>query len=314
MVVFCLYLLKVSACLALFYGLYIILFKHITFFTINRLYLISGLFLSFLIPVVQFSMDASPAASFTKVVRTPFFEPESFVKPQHFNNSGSFDFSIYLIIIYLAGVAILLIRQLSSIVVLKRMQKDAESFYWGKIKVIKTDQQEPFSFLNKMYLPKDEVNPLIMEHEKVHIQQLHWIDLIIAEIATIILWFNPLIFLYKNAIKIQHEYEADSIVSENNIESYLNCLVEHIQVVNSLSLISKFYCKTIKKRIIMVTKNKTSRFFKAVYLFLIPFSYIMVVGFSKKPTELMSIANLISNYPANNRNCIRWQLRKLLVL
>ena len=116
----------------------------------------------------------------------------------------------------------------------------------------------PFSFFNMVFLPEHENNPLIIEHEIAHIRQLHWFDLIIAEIATVLLWFNPFVVLYKNSLKLQHEYLADASVLKDSrkTEGYLRCMLQRVQLVSSGGLTSHFYCKTIKKRIIMISKNK----------------------------------------------------------
>ena len=50
-----LYLIQVSACTSVFYVLYLVLFRHSTFFRANRIYLLVALLFSFIIPVLDFS-------------------------------------------------------------------------------------------------------------------------------------------------------------------------------------------------------------------------------------------------------------------
>ena len=47
------YLLLVNLYLVLFYGFYTLLLRRETFFQLNRIYLVSAVLLSFLIPVIQ---------------------------------------------------------------------------------------------------------------------------------------------------------------------------------------------------------------------------------------------------------------------
>ncbi|MDR2936941.1 MAG: hypothetical protein LBU80_06335 [Rikenellaceae bacterium] len=54
---------------------------------------------------------------------------------------------------------------------------------------------------------------MILEHEKVHVGQRHWNDLLLVETATLVLWFNPVVFLYKRSFKLQHEHLADARVA-----------------------------------------------------------------------------------------------------
>ena len=50
------YLLKVSACTVLFFAVYLLVLKKLTFFKFNRFYLLGSLFLSFIIPALQFEV------------------------------------------------------------------------------------------------------------------------------------------------------------------------------------------------------------------------------------------------------------------
>src|SRR4051794_19812070 len=60
------YLLKVSACMTLFYAFYHFCLQRLTFFSINRIYLLSTLIISFVIPAMQLQVQQSamdPAAA-----------------------------------------------------------------------------------------------------------------------------------------------------------------------------------------------------------------------------------------------------------
>ncbi|WP_239060790.1 peptidoglycan DD-metalloendopeptidase family protein [Bacteroides sp. 519] len=139
----------------------------------------------------------------------------------------------------------------------------------------------PFSFFNMIFIPKNENNQMIINHEIAHTRQLHWLDLILIEIVSILLWFNPFVVLYKKSLKLQHEYLADaSVINDNNIESYLICMLKQIQVVSFNGITSQFYCNTIKKRIIMITKNKTSNKYLGVYSLVLPLICFMLFAFS----------------------------------
>ncbi|NES86127.1 MAG: hypothetical protein F6K10_34765, partial [Moorea sp. SIO2B7] len=49
----------------------------------------------------------------------------------------------------------------------------------------------------------------IRKHEETHIKRLHSIDILFVELIHIIMWFNPIIHLYKKSLQSIHEYEAD---------------------------------------------------------------------------------------------------------
>lgn len=50
------YLLRVSACMAIFYVLYVVGLRRLTFFRVNRFYLLFSLAISFVIPMVRFTI------------------------------------------------------------------------------------------------------------------------------------------------------------------------------------------------------------------------------------------------------------------
>ena len=294
-----LYLLQVSVCTGVFYFLYIILFKSATFFTINRIYLLSGIFLSFILPAVQLSVGTmdyhfeSTALSTTPLIPTSLYvsgEPEQMrMQPINVN--------LLLSVAYWIGFTFMIFRFLFFITKIIRIKNHSRVHQMGKTRIVETGSGFPFSFFNLIFLPDLKINPIIIEHEKVHIVLLHWIDLIVMEIACAVLWFNPIMFFYRRSLKIQHEYQADECTIDKGVEleNYLNCMLLQIQFENGVAPISEFYSRTIKKRITMMTKNKTARKFSALYLFTLPAIGILLLAFSNQSAS--NLANKSSNMP-----------------
>jgi hypothetical protein len=175
-------------------------------------------------------------------------------------------------VIYFAGMMFMFFRLLFSIFRIYQLKSSSEVFRWGRLSIVRTNNFVPFSFLNMIFLPKDENDQMIIDHEIAHISQFHWLDLMLAESISLFQWFNPVLFLYKRSLKLQHEYLADNAVtkSRSQVESYLNCMLKQVQMMSMGRLASNFYCKTIKKRIIMITKNKTSKKYLGVYVMVLP--------------------------------------------
>jgi hypothetical protein len=101
----------------------------------------------------------------------------------------------------------------------------------------------------------------LFSHEITHINQRHSIDIIFVEILKVLFWFNPLIYLFKNAIRLNHEYLADDAVtkSETNHRTYLNIILSIAFRNNNSYLASSFNYSFTKKRLLMMTKNNFSR-------------------------------------------------------
>lgn len=279
------YIFKVSICISLFYAFYALILRKCTFFLLNRIFLISGLLLSFLIPALNISITGSQLEDVGTNMIYPFLvEMEhDFIQPQtSMYSTATFSYSGFFSTIYFMGITVLLFKLLFFIKRIIRISAHSKAEQIDKIKIIRVEEVSPFSFFNRIFLPKEENNPLIIKHEMAHIKQYHWFDLILMEVISLLLWFNPFIYLYKRALKLQHEYLADTNVVENEslIEDYLHCMLHQIQMVNLGGIVSQFYCKTTKKRILMITKDKTTHKYKGIYLLTLPLVCLMLSAFS----------------------------------
>lgn len=296
------YMLKASICIAVFYLFYWLVLRNSTYFLLNRLYLVGGLLLSFIIPVLHVSIFKDQSNNvFLHMMPPVSIGPDSdFFQPQNqFNHVHSITLFQVLSVIYFTGIALLFFKLLFSSIRIVSVLKNAETYQVGKKKIVNIDSLVPFSFFNFIFLPKSERSTMIIEHELAHVRQLHWIDLVLSEIAFLLLWFNPFVVLYKRSLKLQHEYLADSsvIAHPNRIETYLGCMLRQIQVVSCNGLTSQFYCKTIKKRIVMITKNKTSRKYISVYLLVLPLLCLLLFAFRSSDSNTGKVT-LADNVPS----------------
>ena len=291
------YLLQVSACISAFYILYLIFFRNSTFFSANRFYLLVALLFSFIIPVLDFSMVAAdyhlPSTDFLNTNALPILND---IKPQSIvAMSGSENFN-FISLIYWIGFGFIILRLIYSIVRLIRLKTKSGVCRNGSGRIVHTDLLQPFSFFNLIFLPKGEVNPLILEHEKAHVRHRHWIDLLLLEIAGAVLWFNPIMIFYKKSIKIQHEYEADYHVIRNgsDIPHYLDCILHQLQAENLGSPISQFYSQNIKKRIIMMTRKNTPLRHSLLYFLFIPATCLLLFAFAKPSIRSITFSNSVA--------------------
>ncbi len=126
-----------------------------------------------------------------------------------------------------------------------------------------TDISGPFSFFQRIYIPgslfqeREEILPILL-HEEAHTKQLHVIDLLFSEVIVLFVWFNPLVWIIKKEIILNHEYLADQSVINNGIvpQEYQLTLLEHsIAKEYSFSLSFKSH---LKERIIMLNRKKLS--------------------------------------------------------
>ncbi len=281
-----LYLIKVCVCLVILYLPYVILFRKNTFFQANRLYLLSALISSFIIPVIEIpqgnAIHSVIELSSSKTSLNQYYD--DFASAESFD-SNSINYSMILSVLYFSGVLIFAGRLILSVRTILKIKRNSEVIKIDDTNIVRIDSDEPFSFFNFIFLPNDKINPLIIQHEKVHVSQCHWIDLLLIEAATIVLWFNPIILLFKRSLKLQHEYLADenAIRGDVQTEDYLHCLLKEVQRTHLYGPISNFYFQFIKNRITMITKKRTPLPFLALYFILIPTIFLLSFSFSKGP-------------------------------
>ena len=208
------YLLKASAVIALFYFCFYILLKKETFFQHNRWFLLIGLVIALVFPLLVIPVY---------IAVEPIAAPETAMYFEHTTlpyivstEETTFESTTLIPIIYGIGFTVFFIQFLLqfgslALLLLKNPKHRDELFTY----VIVENKISPFSFFkwivyNPDAFEKDELE-LILTHEKVHAKQLHSIDILLTQLACVVFWFNPLIWLYRKEVRQNLEFIADYI-------------------------------------------------------------------------------------------------------
>ncbi len=258
------YILKSAGLLSLFYLVYILLLKNDTSFQLNRKFLIIGIIAAALLP----------AAVFTKTIQVESQELalENFMISEGFTENISTlpkeePLSGWQIagFIYLTGLCFFLIRfgfqLLSLLKIIRKQPKLKES----GITILYTEEAiPPFSFFKYIILNPEMHNQeeleIILQHEKIHAAQNHSADVLLANLITALLWFNPLAWFYKKSLLQNLEFIADEETIAKNIsrKQYQETLLKVCLANFQPALSNSFYQSFIKKRILMLHKKSTS--------------------------------------------------------
>jgi len=276
------YLLKSAGLLSIFYLAYIILLKKETSFQVNRRFLLGGIFASVVLPAVYFTRKVIIEANSYSFNEIPI---TTNVSSQDLASTIGIWEIFGIIYLFVASFFIArIIHQIFHIFKLIQQSKinNAEDF-----KFIKTDATiSPFSFFKFIvYNPKahsEKDLKMILQHEKIHAAQWHSIDILIANLTTTLLWFNPLSWLYKKSVEQNLEYIADreTVTISGAKKSYQQALVK-VSIANlQPALTNHFYQSFIKKRILMLNKKssqnsglwKISLVFPLVLAFMLTFN------------------------------------------
>jgi len=158
--------------------------------------------------------------------------------------------------------------------------------------VMLNNSEDAFSFWNHIFLGdrlESTQKESILKHEKVHVQEKHTLDLLWFEILRIVFWFNPLVYLYQKRITEVHEFIADKCASKQQHNYYENLLAKTFNIAQ-FSVVNQFYSSSlIKKRIIMLTKEKSNKTKLVKYITIIPIVLGMLVYVSC--TDALEIEN-----------------------
>ena len=282
-----LYLFEVSVSLALFYSIYWLFLKKETFFAVNRLFLISSILFSFIIPLINasFIKISSPIASHQLIERTYVFGQTASTQT---NTLGIFDI---LWLIYIIGAGLFLLRFLYKLLKLHILIKKSSIQKINGVNVIFIEKDlAPFSFFNRVFINKSNISGddfnRIVAHEMIHIRQYHSVDLLVMELLTIFQWFNPFVWPYKESLKETHEYLADNAVIAQgcNAAKYQLLIFEQHVGVKLFEFANNFNHSQIKRRITMMTKRKSKRWAKFKVLLVLPLFSFLVLTFADSNT------------------------------
>ncbi|WP_299670221.1 M56 family metallopeptidase [uncultured Polaribacter sp.] len=282
------YIIQVILFQVLFLVIYDFFLSKETFFIKNRGYLLSTPILSFLLPFVKIPTFQEAVPQEIMV-----YLPEIMLSPEKVIQETSWYQSInYLDVLFGVGVivfSVLFLVKLLQIINLIRSYKLIQKEDYTLVLI--PNQTKAFSFFNYIFLGKEipeSQKTQIIAHELVHSKQKHSLDLLFFEFLKIVMWFNPMIFIYQKRITLVHEYISDEIATKSTPkESYINNLLSNLFQVENIAFINQFYKQTLlKKRIMMMTKKQSKKMNQLKYLVLIPVLMSMLFYTSCSETEL----------------------------
>lgn len=283
------YLLQVSACTGIFYAFYFLLLRRLTFFTLNRWYLLISLLLSFIIPTLTFEMEAAPQMPILQPVM--YVQEMQYVQVQpaaHLVNvviDHGFDWISLGRVIYFLGTIAFFARLLLVLIAFSRKLNNRQLMQIDGVKVFQGDKTVGnSSFLNVVFINDEELSPeelkQVIAHELLHIKLLHSLDRIVSWLIQIVLWFNPFIYAYMRSIEENHEFEVDRIAGEGNRNVYASLILK-LSLSGQSYLLQGFSRTPLKRRVFMLFNQPTPNMKKVIYVLVLPMVILSCLAFSK---------------------------------
>ncbi|MFH6602472.1 M56 family metallopeptidase [Maribacter algicola] len=310
------FLVKSAACMLFFFLFYKLLLEQESMHKFKRFYLLAALVISFIIPSIVLTeyVEVRPATS-SLLTTIPSATPETSQNPVAAQAIDPFDWTLFLWIVYGIGFLGFAIRFFGHLFqIRKRIKKNPKLKGLFITKVLLLEQLPPhtffsYIFVNKKKFENNDIPEEVMLHEETHAKQRHSIDVLFVEFLQILFWFNPLVHLYKTAIKLNHEFLADNAVLKKNQNStnYQNTLLSYLshdsaEKYQSTGIANAINYSSIKKRFTIMKKQTSKKSILLRSLLLIPLLALLLFGFSssKLVVKKTNSALEITNYTARS--------------
>ena len=215
----------------------------------------------------------------TTVVEIPYEEPVFYSVPESLpdtsftsviqqDTSPTVDKTLLLQLAYGLVSFILCLRFFLNIRAITKLRKSGEAVSFKNLPLLQSPKvRSTFSFMNKIFVNKTQfqnegIADEILEHEAVHIKQKHSLDILFIEFVNCLIWFNPVVYLIKRNIKLNHEYLADegALAKTQDPDAYQRLLLKYTgkqMILNPLLASHLSYGETKQRfKIMFKTTNK----------------------------------------------------------
>jgi ankyrin repeat protein len=308
-------LIKTSLIVIIVLGFYKVLIEKESFFSTNRMYLVLGLLLTFAIPFVSLPKLINNQGFVSELIESSMSQTSNFKNVNNENRNDNLNAKSiksttiqqatndvvvttessrslldWLFIVYLFGVVVLTINLMAQIgnLVFKIIRskdkiKDTDATIINSLSI-----KEPCSFFNYIFINPEqyefEIYRQIITHEKIHVKKKHSLDLLLSEIAVILLWFNPFIWLFRKEVEKNIEYQTDHLVIDTKSAekgSYQMNLLKIATFNKPLTITTNYNQSLIKQRILKMNSKKSNPHSYWKYAFTLPMFFALLLLLNK---------------------------------
>ena len=291
MLLFAFYILKVIICSGVLFGYYWLLLRNKIFHQYNRFYLLVSIVLSLVAPLVQINIlhyaDApAPTIKLLQVVTSSNEYLDEIVLTAHKNNFTAEQLASLL---YVLTSIIFLSLFIQVLLKIRTLLKHHQQTVVDNICFVNTTAKgTPFSFLKYIFW-NDHIDIAtttgnqIFKHELAHVQQKHSYDKLFINAVLIFFWCNPFFWLVRKELNMIHEFMADKIaVEDSDTEAFAAMILQATYPQHRFPLTNPFFYSPIKRRLMMLTKNKNSKAGYIGRVLVLPLAVLLFAAFTLK--------------------------------
>ena len=288
------YILEFLFCSGLFVALYRLLIEGRVAHHLARTYLVGGMLLSVVIPMLELPLYPAETVFYELPVMTIIDEQPLAVDAQAATPVTNIDwsqiFSMLALGIYVVVFALNVARFVYRLWIIRRLRRHSQLSVYEAYTLAESEQvKEPFSFwrtifMNYVFCGREREQVII--HELSHVRHRHTAERLTLELLRCVFWFNPFVWLAANALVEVQEWEADSDVLNQGYDVY-----EYRQIIfrqlfgYNADITCGLNSQLTKKRFLMMTNFKRGKLSFIRLCVAIPMVGAMILAFGSVQAE-----------------------------
>lgn len=302
------FLINSSVCLFVLWLFYKLILEDTSFHQWKRYYLLGSIIISILIPfivveTIVIPLEETPLDNFNNLSVSETVTEEQMV---------TFNWFYLGVASYFTGVVIMLWRFVKNLNSFKIKQEDTVTSYSIYQLILRKGITIPHSFFNRIFASASDyqkglIPEAVLEHEKAHLDQKHSFDILLIELLLVFFWFQPVLYIIRYSMKLNHEFLADRVVIDQGFSTsqYQELLLKHATSSYQQAMANTFHFPIIKKRfsIMKTSTSATSGLLRS--LALIPVLTLLIISCGKEETEFQEVEEIIEvveeEQPANRK-------------
>ena len=256
------YSITVSVILIVMLAIYRAVMSRTTHFNFNRAILLAIYAVALSSFPLSSLLSSTDGISIGNIAATTL--PTTDIADETAEKAGSFPWLTYVLWLYMAGVALMSIRLFTAAIGLFLLIACNKRQQCGRYTLVLHNRPRlvPFSWCRWIVIRRedyDETSEITIAHETAHLEQRHWIDLLIAESTLIFTWYNPASWMLRDELQSIHEFAADNSVIAKGFDArqYQLFLIKKTVGTSFHALANSLNHSSLKKRITMMLSKKS---------------------------------------------------------
>lgn len=282
-------------CSGILFGYYWLLLRNKVYHRYNRFYLLAAVVVSLIMPLIKINIlhKADAPAQSIKLLQVVTGSNEYLDEIVLTSRQNNFTSEQLVLMLYLLTCFIFCVLFIQVLLKIRTLLKQHQQTVVDNICFVNTTAKgTPFSFLRYIFW-NDNIDistttgNQIFKHELAHVQQKHSYDKLFINASLIFFWCNPFFWLVRKELNIIHEFMADKIaVEDSDTEAFAAMILQATYPQHQFALTNPFFYSPIKRRLLMLTKNKNTKAGYIGRVLALPLAVLLFAAFTLKPKTI----------------------------